>query len=64
MLSPTNEQQALERERAELREQVAAYQRHLDVTAAEDTARRERLTSQIRRAQKRMAEVHTRLGLT
>jgi hypothetical protein len=58
--APRSERQALERERAELPEQVAAYQRDLDATAAEDTARRERFSWQIRR--KRMAELDAWLG--
>jgi septal ring factor EnvC (AmiA/AmiB activator) len=49
MPAPNNKRQALERERAELPHQIAAYQAELDATPAEHTARRERLTWQIRR---------------
>jgi hypothetical protein len=54
----TNERQALERERAELPAQLAEYQKELDTTTPEDTAR---LQWQIRRVRKRMAEVEARL---
>jgi hypothetical protein len=60
MPAPTNERQALEREREQLPSQRARYQRELDATAPEDTARR-RFMWQLRRAQKRMAEVEARL---
>jgi DNA-binding transcriptional regulator/RsmH inhibitor MraZ len=58
---PTNERQALERERAELPAHVANYQRELDATPPENWERRERQAWQIRRVEKRMAEVHARL---
>jgi hypothetical protein len=61
MPAPTNEHQALERERAELPAHVANYQRELDATPQEDRERRERLAWQIRRVEKRMAEVRARL---
>ena len=61
MPTPTNERQALERELAELPAQIAGYQRELDATPTENTARRERLAWQIRRDQKRLAEVTARL---
>jgi hypothetical protein len=63
MPAPTNERQALERERerAELPAHVANYQRELNATPQENRERRERLQWQIRRVQKRMAEVHARL---
>jgi hypothetical protein len=61
MPAPTNERQALERERAELPAHVANYQRELDATPPENRERRERLAWQIRRVEKRMAEVHARL---
>jgi chromosome segregation ATPase len=61
MPAPTNERQALERERDELPGQIATYQRELDATSAQNTARRERLERQIRRDRKRMAEVLARL---
>jgi len=57
MPGPTNERQALEREREELPAHLANYQRELDATPPEHKERRERLTWQIRRVQKRMAEV-------
>jgi len=59
---PRNEQQALEEERAELPGQIAAYQRDLAATSAEDKTRREMLDWQIRRGQKRLAEVEARLA--
>jgi len=58
---PTNERQALERERAELPAHVANYQRELDATPQENRERRERLVWQIRRVEKRIAEVRARL---
>jgi hypothetical protein len=61
MPAPTNERQALERECAELPTHVANYQRELDATPQENRERRERLAWQIRRVQKRIAEVHSRL---
>jgi ferric-dicitrate binding protein FerR (iron transport regulator) len=61
MPTPTTERQALERERAELPAHVANYQRELDATPPENRERRERLAWQIRRVEKRMAEVHARL---
>jgi len=62
MPAPTNERQALERERAELPSQIAAYESELDATPPEHTARRERLVWQLRRAQKRLAEIEARLA--
>jgi len=62
MPAPTNERQALERERAELPAHVANYQRELDATPQEHRERRERLVWQIRRVQERMAEVEARLA--
>jgi len=62
MPASTNERQALERERAELPGQLAAHQAQLDATPPENKARRERLEWQIRRMQKRMAEVERRLA--
>ena len=49
MSRPTNERQALERERDELPAHVANYQRELDATPKEQKERRERLEWQIRR---------------
>jgi hypothetical protein len=40
---------------------VADYQRELDATPQENRERRERLAWQIRRVEKRMAEVRARL---
>ncbi len=62
MPAPTNERQSLERERAELPGQLAAHQRKLDATPPEHKARRERLAWQIRRVQKRLAEIEGRLA--
>jgi len=53
--------QALERERAELPGQLAGDQKELDATPPEQRERRERLAWQIRRVEKRMAEVAARL---
>ena len=61
MPRPMNERQSLEQERAELPSQLAAHQAQLDATPPESKARRERLEWQIRRVQKRMAEVEARL---
>ncbi len=61
MVRPHNERDAWAQERAALPDQIAAYQRDLDATPAEAAAGRERLTWQIRRAQKRIAELDTRL---
>jgi hypothetical protein len=62
MPAPTNERQALERERDELPAHVANYQRELDATPIEAKERRERLEWQIRRVQKRMTEIASRLA--
>jgi septal ring factor EnvC (AmiA/AmiB activator) len=61
MPAPTNERQALERERAELPAHIANYQRELDATPQENRDRRERLAWQIQRVMKRMAEIQARL---
>lgn len=61
MPAPTSERQALERERAELPAHVVNYRRELDATPQENRERRERLEWQIRRVEKRMAEVRARL---
>jgi len=63
MPAPTNERQALERERAELPEELAVYQRELDARAPADKPQWERLAWQIRRAPKRTAEVEARLAI-
>ena len=57
----TNERQALERERAELPAHVANYQRELSVTPPANRERRDGLEWLIRRAEKRIAEIHARL---
>ena len=61
MPAPHNERQALERERGELSDQLATYQQELETTAQEHKERHERLRWQIRRVQKRMAELDARL---
>ena len=61
MPAPTNERQALKRERDELPAHVANYQRELDATPRENKERRERLAWQIQRVKKRMAEIQARL---
>jgi hypothetical protein len=63
MIEPSfNERQALEQERAELPEQIAAYQRDLDATPIQNRGRREMREWQIRRDKKRLAEVEARLA--
>ncbi len=62
MPKPHSERQALEQERAELSEQIAAYQRELDATPVENRGRREMREWQIRRAQNRLAETGARLA--
>jgi hypothetical protein len=62
MPAPINEQQALERERAELPAHVANYQRELDATPQGHGERRERLEWQIRRVKNRIAEIQARLA--
>ena len=62
MVRPFNDRQAWAQERAELPGQIAAWQRDLGATPAENTARRERLAWNIRRDRKRMAELDARLG--
>ena len=62
MPAPTNERQALERERTELPGQLAAREAELSATPATSLARRERLTWQLRRVQKRLAEIEARLA--
>lgn len=62
MVRPFNEREAWAQERAELPAQMATWQRDLDATHAENTARRERLAWNIRRDQKRMAELDARLA--
>ena len=61
MPRPISERQSLELERAELPSQIAAYEAALDATPPGHKARRERLAWQLRRAQKRLAEVEARL---
>ncbi len=60
MAAPHNERQALERERGELPGQLATFQSELEATGLEQKTRREMLTWQIRRLQKRMAEIDAR----
>ena len=57
-----DERQALEGERVELPGQIIAHQAKLAATPAANKARRERLMWQIRRVQKRMAEIEARLS--
>jgi hypothetical protein len=62
MPRPRNERQAWEHElREELPAQLAKYQEELAATPAANQDRRERLEWQIRRVEKRMAELHARL---
>jgi chromosome segregation ATPase len=60
--APTNERQALERERAELPDQIIAHQAELAVTPAVNRERRERLELQIRNLRKRLVQVEARLA--
>lgn len=55
------ERQGIEEELAELAVQKANYQRELDATPVDAQARHEWLRWQIRRAEKRTAELHARL---
>ena len=59
---PLSEREELEREQDELPAQLAAYQRELATTPATFKERRERLEWQIKRVQKRMADVKARLA--
>jgi hypothetical protein len=63
MPPPRYDRQALEQERdVEIPAQIANYQRELDATPIEFTERRERLEWQIRRVEKRMKGIETRLA--
>ena len=62
MPAPTNERQALERERTELLRQITAYRRELEDAPMKSKARRDRLEWQVRRDQKRLTEVEWRLA--
>ena len=62
MPRPRSERQALENERDELPAQLANYQRELDAMPSESKERRERPEWQIKRAEKRMADVKARLA--
>ncbi len=57
-----NERQALEQERAELLEQIAAHHQELDATPVQNRGRREMREWQIRRGKKRLADVEARLA--
>ena len=63
MPAPTNERQALEREREELPGQLGDLQRELAATPQEQRDRRERFIWQIRRVKKRIAEVEARFAM-
>ena len=62
MPRPKSEREALEQELNELPVLIANYQRELDVTPVDFQERHERLQWQIRRAEKRMAEIRGRLA--
>jgi len=63
MPRPVTERQAWERElREELPALLADHQRELAATPQEHNERRERLEWQIRRVEKRMAEIEVRLA--
>jgi chromosome segregation ATPase len=59
---PRNEREALEEERAELVRQIAGYRQELENALSLPKTRRERLEWQIRRDEKRLAEVKARLA--
>ena len=64
MPAPTSERQALERElREELPARLADYQQELASMPPVTAERRERLEWQIRRVEKRMAEIEARLAI-
>jgi len=58
---PLNERQSLEQERTELAEQLATHRREVE-NGSPHRARRERLGWQIRKAEKRLAEIEARLA--
>jgi SMC interacting uncharacterized protein involved in chromosome segregation len=58
---PMTEKQALERELDELRALLESRRSELDAAPLEAQERRERILWQLRRAEKRMAEIETRL---
>jgi|HubBroStandDraft_6_1064221.scaffolds.fasta_scaffold3277229_2 hypothetical protein len=62
MPAPHNEWQALEQERVELLGQIGACRLELEMTEPEHRMRRDRLDSQIRNLEKRLAEVEARLA--
>lgn len=62
MPTPHDERRALEQERKELGDELAAFHAELDTTAQAHKARRERLVWQIREVQRRMTEVDRRLA--
>jgi hypothetical protein len=63
MPRPRSEREVLEHERnVELPAQLAGYRKELEATPQENKERRERLEWQIRRAEKRMAEIRGRLA--
>jgi chromosome segregation ATPase len=62
MPRPFNERQSLEQELAELPAQMATYRHELENRPSITRARRERLEWEIRRVQKRMADVEARLA--
>jgi hypothetical protein len=61
MPPPRNERQVPERERKELPDELTTYKRELESAPLPPRERREWLEWQIRRVQKRMAEVEARL---
>ena len=62
MPPPRNERQSLERERKELPDELTTYKRELEAAPPPHKERREWLDWQIRRVQKRIAEVERRLA--
>jgi hypothetical protein len=64
MPTPPSERRVLERELAELPDQIAGYERELIETPAgpEHRTRRERLDWQIRNCRKRLAAIEARLA--
>ncbi len=62
MPRPRNEREAWTEELAELAEQLASYRRELNAVPPVSRERREGLEWQIRRVEKRMAELEVRLA--
>ena len=62
MSPPLTERQSLEAALADLMKDLACYRAELDAMPLDDKARREMKTWQIQRAQRRMADLQSRLA--